>query len=302
MLTVSTTQRLLREGMILRSMIWPVAVVVGTLAATIVVMAFLRPPREVAVPPGCDPELVAIFEGSGFTVHTVADPRGAVEDERVSVATDGSHLWARGTSTLALEVEELVRIQVGSPWRPSSMELPSLTAGEEQGRRICRILGMLFVMYGAVFGLGSVARDRDNGTLEAELTLPVPRWVGGLARWTASVVLLSLFYALSVVMLAAVIGVRGPGTTILHGIAAIGGSVAIGLGVVGTAGLKQGFSGPFAAALTGVTGVAAVGLVGADWLPIASLFGEGDGYTAVLISVGLGLLASAVYARRTGRA
>lgn len=301
LLTTTTVQRLLREGMVLRSMIWPAAVVVGTLAATIVIMAFLRPAREVAVPPGCDPELVEILEEAGFTIHTVPDPRAAVDEELVSVATDGRQLWARGTSTLALEVEEFARIQAGSPWRPSSRDLPDRGAGEEQGRKICRILGMLFVMYGAVFGLGSVARDRDNGTLEAELALPVPRWVGGLARWIASVGVLALFYALSVVMLDAVVGVREPGATIRHGLAAAGGGVAIGLGVVGTAGLKQGFSGPFAAALTGVTGLAAVGYLGVDWLPVASLFSDGDGYAAVAVSVGLGLLAAAVYAHRTGR-
>ncbi len=301
LLTVAAIQRLLREGMILRSMIWPAGVVVGTLAATIVVMALLKPSREIALPRDVDPALRHRFDEAGFAIHDVVDPRAAVESDQVSVATDGRHLWARGTSTLALEAEEIVRFEAGSSWRPNPRDLPDLEDGQTQGRRISRVLGMLFVMYGAVFGLGSVARDRDNGTLEAELVLPVPRWVGGMARWLASVFVLSMFYALTVTMLAAVVGVRQPAAMIGNGIAAVGGGVAIGLGVVGTAGLKQGFSGPFAAALTGVTGLAAFGFVGVEWLPIASLFSDGDGTLALLTSAAFGIAASAIYARRTGR-
>lgn len=303
LLTLSTMRRLLREGMVLRSMVWPSMVVMITLTATIAALAAYRPARRVAVPEA-RPELTQWLEEAGFQVHPVADPRSAVAAQQHPVGTDGRTLWARGTSTTALDVEHVLRVHQGASWVPHAPEdLPDLKAGRRQGRMISRILVLLFVMYGTVFGLGGVARDRDDGSLEAELSLPIPRWIGGLARWLASTLILSVFFSLSVVMLAAVIGVARAPAMLLHGVAACGAGVAIGLIVVGTAGIKQGFSGPIAAALTAIIAVAGVGAyLQLGWLPIASVFVGGSGAVPVGVSVLMGFFASAVYAVRTGRA
>ena len=303
LLTASTVRRLLREGMVLRSMVWPSVVVIGTLAATIAVLAAFRTARAVAIPEN-EPELAAWLEDGGFEVFEVGDPHAAVAEERYSVGTDGHTLWARGTSTTALDVEEVLRTQLGASWRPlAPRDLPSIEAGRRQGRIISRFVAALFVMYGTVFGLGSVARDRDDGSLEAELSLPIPRWVGGLARWTASSLVLAVFYALCVVVLAAVIGVADVGAQLRHGAAACAGGVAVGLAVVGTAGIKQGFSGPLAASLTGVVGLFAIGAIyDLPWLPIGSLLSESSGYATLGTALVMGLLSSALYGIRTGRA
>ena len=304
LLMAASIRRLMREGMVLRSMVWPSAVVLGTLTSTIAVLAIYRPTRDVAVAPDLDPALIEAFQAADFDVHPTDDLRGAVEGGWVPFATDGRRLWVRASSTTPLEVEQVLRIHLDSPWYPAPpMDRPNLEAAQRMGRIISAILGMLFVMYGAVFGLGSVARDRDDGTLEAELALPVPRWVGGVARWLASLLVLSCFYALCVVMLAAVIGVRDPAATIRHGIAASSAGVSMGLGVVGTAGLKQGFSGPFAAVMTMVTVLASLGLAGMGWVPVGSMFAwSASGWSALASAVVLGIAACAIYAKRTGRA
>lgn len=303
LLTLSTVRRLLREGMVLRSMVWPSLVVMATLTLTIGALAAYRPARRVAIPPG-QPEIAAWLEAEGFEAHEVADPEQSVIDQDHRVGTDGQTLWARGLSTTALDVEEVLRSNLGSPWVPRPPEdLPDLRAGRKQGRMISRILSLLFVMYGTVFGLGGVARDRDDGSLEAELSLPVPRWVGGFARWLASTLVLAVFFALCVVMLAAVIGVAAAPAMLRHGIAASGAGVAVGLITVGTAGIKQGFSGPIAAALTAIVAFAGLGWwLDLSWMPIGSVFVGGSGWPPLALSLLFGAVASGVYAVRTGRA
>jgi ABC-type transport system involved in multi-copper enzyme maturation permease subunit len=166
---------------------------------------------------------------------------------------------------------------------------------------VCDVLALLFVLYGLVFGLGGVARDRDDGTLEIELSLPIPRWVGGMARWIASTLILATFFTVSVALLAAILPTPGVGAVIRNGVAACGGGVAIGLVTVGTAGIKQGFSGPFALAMSSATGLAAAGpLLKLTWLPVGSLFAGGDGWAACAVALGLGFVASALYGWRTG--
>ena len=85
---------------------------------------------------------------------------------------------------------------------------------------------------GVVFGAGSVARDRDQGTLEAELSMPVPMWLHGLARWLASSLLLSAFFVLAVGIFDSLLGLESATRLILHGSAACAGATAIGLVVM----------------------------------------------------------------------
>lgn len=303
LLSASTVRRLLREGLVLRSMIWPGLVVCGTLVATVIVMAWLRPGRDVAVPLDVDPSLVAALEAADLRVHPSEDPRAAVAAGRDPVGTDGQQVWTYGQHFMGLEIESVVREWSGAAWRRVLPDPPSANEGGVQGRAISRVVGLLFVLYGLVFGLGGVARDRDDGTLEAELALPVPRWTAGMARWFASTLVLSGFFALTVAMLAALLSVDQVWALIRNGVAACGAAVAIGLAVVGTAGIKQGFSGPFALGMSLATGLAALG--GAwdlTFVPVASLFSSSSGWVPLAVSGGLGLLSSWLFAVRSGRA
>lgn len=301
LLTGASLRRMLREGLVLRSMIWPGLVTCITLAATLFIAATLRPGRTVGVSEDADPGLVAELVAAQFDVQTVDDPATAVRDGALSLGTDGHALWIYGTPPSALELESILRTRVGASWKPMPMPLPEARGGQAGGDVGCRVLGLLMVLYGLVFGLGGVARDRDDGSLDAELALPVPRWVGGLARWIASTAILTWFYALSVLVFGALMPVSAPWELVRHGMAATGTAVAIGLAVVGGAGLKQGFSGPLALGMTLATGLASVGgVLHTPWLPIASLFGGGSGWSAIAVSLLVGAGSALLYGRRTG--
>jgi hypothetical protein len=134
--------------------------------------------------------------------------------------------------------------------------------------------------------------------LEAELALPVPRWVGGLSRWLSSSLVLCGFYSLTVLLVGTLLPLRQPDSILTHGWAASSGAVAIGIAVVGRSGLKQGFSGPFALGMTLATALGGAGAsLGLDFLPVGSLLSQGPGWTSLACSVGLGLVASALYDR-----
>lgn len=299
LLTASTTRRLLREGLVLRSMVWPGLVTCGTLAATLVGTSIVRPTRVVAVPLDAEPALVRTLEAADFMPRPLADVEGSVSRCRPSLGTNGRDLYVCGFPPTALEVEALLRERAGATWRPVPWRPPDPRRENLHGDLAVRVLGLLFVLYGLVFGLGGVARDRDDGSLEAELALPVPRWVGGFARWAASSAVLAGFFAVSAIGFGALIPVEALGEVLRHGIAAAAVGVALGLSVVGTAGLKNGFSGPFAVAMSWATGLAAVG-AGLDlwWMPIGSLFTSGDGWMALAVAGLAGIGAAALYGAR----
>jgi hypothetical protein len=304
-LTGVAVRRLLREGLVLRSLLWPGILATGTLTATFAVVGLVRAPATVAVDPSAPPAVAEALQRSAITPVPRADAREAVLRGEAPVGTDGRTVWA-ADAALGRRVEAAVRDAVGADWAPAVPppdapppppdELPPLPP-DAAGR----VLGLLFMLYGLVFGLGQVARDRDAGILDAELCLPVPRWITGFARWLGSTLVLAGFLALSVALVAAVLPIGSPWPSIVHGVAAIGASVAIGMAVVGHAGLKQGFSGPFGVGMTLTTAVAGAGLrADVPWLPVASLFSRGDGAVAVALGLAAGVVGSVVYARRSG--
>jgi ABC-type transport system involved in multi-copper enzyme maturation permease subunit len=164
------------------------------------------------------------------------------------------------------------------------------------------MLMLLFALYGVVFGVAMIARDRDDGTLEAELSLPMARWVPGAARWTSSTAVLAIFLGYCVALFDALVGVPDAGALIRHGIAASGGAVCLGIAVVGRAGIRRGFSGPFAIGLTIATALLGMGIglprVG-QWLPLASVLAGGDGWAPLTLSLLSGVVASALFAWRS---
>lgn len=304
LLTTSLVQRLLRDGMVLRSMIWPSGITVGTLLLVLATFAVLGERVEVAVDETVPPALIERLEAHGWTVLR-GDAEALVREGRAFAGTDGRVLWTRSEGIRQLELEAVLREHAGAPWRPSARDaLPRHGDDVAMADLLCRILAVLFALYGAVFGLGSVARDRDDGSLLAELTLPVPHWVPGLARWAAATAVITAFYAFAVATFHAILGVSDPWPFVRHGFAAAGGAAAIGLMVVGGAGLERGFSGPLATTMALVTGAMGAGLVLPDFgqaLPIASVLAGGTGWAPAGAALVLGVLAAAVFSVRSAR-
>jgi hypothetical protein len=302
-LTCSTARRLLREGLVVRSLVWPTIVASGTLALTLLVMIWLRPPwLEVAVTPDMDPALRSILVQRGFKPVDSDNPAALVESRTIDLGTDGHTVWIVDGHPHGSTFESTVRKFHDAPWAPVRGQPISTPEGAVFGRTVCRFLALVFTLYGLVFGLGGVARDRDDGTLEAELALPVPRVVVGLSRWLASTLVLGPAYALAVAVFAALLTVADPVSVLLHGTAASATAAAIGIAVVGTAGIRQGFAGPFAMGMTLATGLAGAGAaLDLDWVPIASLFAGGSGWESAGLAVVAGVAASIVFAQRAGR-
>ena len=301
-LTRSLTRRMLREGMVLRSLLWPPVLAAGTLLTTLVVAAALAAPPQLGVTASVEPRLIAALSDA-FTVFEVPDAEAAVADQRVWAATDGATVWVSGPGPDSDRLEAIVRTHARAPWRPAAaVALPDHGQSRQSGSQIVRILVLLFTLYGVVFGLGMVARDRDNGTLESELSLPVSRWVPGAARWLAATGVLSLFSLLTVALFDALIGVNAPTAMLRNTVAACSASVTIGMAVVGQAGIRRGFAGPFAFGLTGVSALVGLGsgwpALG-RWLPLASIFTGSDGWFPMLLGLASGMAASHLFAVRS---
>lgn len=308
LLTSWLVRRLVREGLVLRSLVWPAALTAGTLLVTVATISAMRPTQAVALlgPAAEDAELRAEVLEHGWRIVESSDHDGLLERGEVMAATDGTTLWTNYVGTQqTLQLEAMLRIRAGAPWRPRPpRRLPTAQDTAPSGDLVLRMLAGLFCLYGVVFGLGSVARDRDDGSLEAELTLPVPRWVPGLSRWIAATAVLSVFYALCCLLFDALISTTDLAATLRNGAAACGATTAFGLALVGTSGVRQSFSGPFAFALAATTGLVGAGAwapeVGAA-LPVASLAAGGSGVVPLLVSLLLGLAAAGVFALRSGR-
>ncbi|MCA9491437.1 MAG: hypothetical protein KC621_16005 [Myxococcales bacterium] len=302
-LTVGLVIRLLREGLVLRSMLFPGLVTAVTLALTLGVLAYNAPGRTVLVTPDTPHDLVERMQARDLRVVVDANAEAKVKAGDATFGTDGEALWVYGPAPSALEVEAMIRADRGASWSPVVPGKPAPRDPNEslEPDLVCRVVGLLFSLYGLVFGLGGVARDRDAGILEAELALPVPRFVGGLARWLASSLILAGFFALTVVLVGALLPLRDPWSVLSHGWAASWGAVAIGIGVVGTSGLRQGFSGPFALGMTLATALGGTGAaLGLHFLPMGSLLSREPGWTSLAVSVLFGVVASAAYGRRAG--
>lgn len=309
LLTASLIRRLLREGLVVRSLVWPSGLASGVLLLTLAVVALLRTAGAVAVSEAAPAAVRDAVVAEGWEVVDAADGARVAElvrDGDAWAGTDGATLWLRGESADALVLESRLRGLRGSAWTPAA-ERPTqgAAATTAAGARIVRILLPLFALYGVVFGLGMVARDRDDGTLDAELSLPVARWVPGAARWLAGTAVLTAFVAYAVALFDAILGVAESGALVRHGFAATGGAVAVGIAAAGRAGLKQGFSGPLAFALTTTAGLMAFGAGSPSlgrWLPMASLAAGGDGWVPAALATLGGAIAALGFAWRSARA
>jgi len=294
-------RRLLREGLVLRSLVWPASLTIGTLLLTLAFAGTVTRSTEVAVSSDVPADVVDAIVDLGWSPISSNNPWRSVHDGDAWAGTDGSTLWYVVPGPAVLEIEALLRPR--SAWIPVPEDrLPGLDEALPQGSLFSRLLAILYTLYGVIFGLGMVARDRDDGTLDAELSLPLPHWLPGAARWIAATVVLSLFFSLCVVLFHALVGVEHPWALVRHGAAAAGSATAIGLLAVGTAGTRQGFSGPLAAGLTAATAAIALGFAAPSvgmFLPLASVFAGGSGWIPVLLTLALGAAATAGFAWRS---
>jgi hypothetical protein len=169
---------------------------------------------------------------------------------------------------------------------------------------VLELLCAIYALYGVVFGAGSVARDRTDGTFEAELAMAVPRWMHGAARWIAGSLVLGAFLTLSVLVYDGLAGVGEAGPILRHGLAATTGTTAVGLLSVGRASLRGGFGATLAIGLTTMTflfGIAFVIPGAAPYVPIASVASDGNGWIPLALSGMLGALSVVVFTWRSAR-
>jgi hypothetical protein len=304
LLTADHVRRLLREGIVLRSLVFPVTLVLVAVMGTVAFVVQVKPPQVAALSPDvATPELVQGIEGDGFAVRVTPDPGAAVRDGTAVIGTDGATLWI-GQHQPPPPLEERLRERLGASWRPHHPQQLRAAAiqGSDAPRQLAVFVCALFSLYGVVFGAGGIARDRDQGTLDAELSVALPHVVHGLARWLAGSVVLAGFYAVSVWALHAVMGVGDVNGIVLHGAAAAGAATAIGLLVIGRSGLDRGFAGPMSGGLVLVFGLLSAGLAGgvARVLPIASVLAhDASPWPPLALAATTGLLAAVVFARRT---
>ena len=282
-MTRSLLTRLLRYGMIVRSLAFPATLIALTLLLTVWVVQGTQPAPILAVTTEFSS---AVLERElhqvGLAMQVVEDPLEWVQTGRATAGTDGQTYWVTSTSRRTLSGEHAVRRVLGANWRPAIPDLAPPEQIQMLGTLIARVLLGIFSLYGVVFGAAMVARDREDGSLEVDCSLPIPRWVHGTARITAGATLLIVFLTSSLFMLQALVGVADATNWILHGTAASVSSVALGLVSAGRARLNTGFGAALALGLTLATALFGIGYgaptVG-QHLPLASIITGGDPLT-----------------------
>lgn len=297
-------KRVLRESMALRALAFPVILTILTLLATLAVVSLGRGTPVVAfqeVPPD---EVAAALITQGMRARQRDDVRQALVDGDAifGVAADR---WYTAGGRDAVVAEGVLRDHVGARWKPVPPPLPGGASAARQGSTVANLLIAIYALYGVVFGAGMVARDREDGTLEVELTLALPKSLHGLTRWVAATLVIGSWVALATLYTAALLGLPDPGETLRHGVAAAGASVALGLASVRRAGLRSGFAATLAAGLSATTAMLGLGYllpsVG-SWLPLASLASGGTGWAPLVGMVLLGLASVGLFTWRSARA
>ncbi len=300
-LTLAQLGSLLREGLVRRSLGWPIGLVCGVLLSTVAAAALIRGDRSLSIPLNADASLVELVQQGDWPLRRDADPAEAVRSGAAFLGTDGHTLWLLANSPDAIRLESMLREAAKAPWQPEYVKKnPTTEQTGRNGRAIGKILAVLFSLYGAVIGLGGIARDREDGSLQAELVLPVPNFVPALARWAAGALLLAPFYATAITCLNAILGVEDAFGLALHGIAGAITALSLGIAMVGNASLRQSFSGPFAVVAVVVTALVTAGnqFVFLRFFPLASVGSTGSPGMPLFFALLSGPLAALIFSWR----
>jgi hypothetical protein len=305
-LSIATLRRFSRDQRVVQSVLWPIFLTPVTMAITLAVLTSARSPvRVVAIPDTPQSaQLSTALTQAGWTVLPSADPMSSVDGGEVTLGTDGATIWTTASADPTLELDLLLRTRRDAAWSFSPRRMqPDKANLQHIAGLILSPLSLLFVLYALVFSLGALSRDRDEQVLDVEFTLPVPTWLPILARWWAAVVLLVPAHTLSVGILHAMMPSSDPVGFVCRGTGAIAAAAAIGVAVVQGPGVKQGFSGPFAAASIVVAGLFIVGpaLPFGTWLPLTSLLTSGPPMPSLVLGLLCGPIGAAIFAIRAGR-
>jgi len=267
----SLLTRALREGLIVRALAWPGLLTVLAVVTAAAAVAVSEGGSRVAV---SDPILSEALEARGLTVVQSEDPEQLLRSGDAEAAVWRDEGWVLGLSAggrSALEVEAVVRDHAGAAW---TIVLPPLERRDPRMGPVTSLLlglmAVLFTLYGVVFGAASLLRDREDGTLEAERSLPLPDLAHAWARLLTSGLLLAGGFLLSVGLVHGLLGVDRPFAWAVTGSAAGLAGAAIGLGAMSRA---KTLSRPLAIGMMVAMALIAGGwsTPALSWLPIASV-------------------------------
>jgi len=300
-MTGSLLTRLFRYGMIVRSLAFPGALIALTLLLTVWVVTGTQPPPRLAVSPElASSQLEVALAEVGLDMAVTDAPREWVETGRAVGGSDGQSYFVPATTRSSLAGEYALRGVLGTSWRPAIPDLPGPEQVQTLGALIGRILLGIFSLYGVVFGAAMVARDREDGSLEVDCSLAIPRWVHGTARLLAGSLVLCAFLATSLLMLQSLIGVEDLLGWTGHGTAAAIGSVSLGMVSAGRSKSRTGLGTALALGLTLVTGFFGVGVVApwiGQWLPMASIVTGGSPVGALVTALLLAVTSATLLTR-----
>jgi hypothetical protein len=278
-LAFSIVLRLMREGLVVRALVWP-----GLLTALSV---FISASYTVTWKGGNyiytnEPELVRPLEEEGFEVTVMDNPETVMLDRRADRAVwregDKLVLGVTWTESLKSRAEARLRDVTEERWR---LQLPP--AQQRQRNRddlrpitgvIAGIVGLLFTLYGVVIGTGALYRDRSSGVLESDLALPIPRWVHAVARMLALAVVLGPAMIVSLLVVDSLLAMHQLRWWMVDGFFAAVAGGALGIGLMARADARRGFSTPLSQALMGSMALISLGYAAAGighYLPIMSL-------------------------------
>jgi hypothetical protein len=301
-LSLAIVLRLLREGLVVRALVWPGLLTAMSMFISASVTIAWRNNPVIYV---SDAALVQPLEAADFKVRVHPDPEATLRDgtsERavwregeklVMGVTWGGILSTKAESVLRNHVEERWRLEVPSPQkrRRDSVELRPVTG------LLAGVVALLFTLYGVVIGAGSLYRDRSSGVLESDLALPVPRWIHAAARLVALSAVLGPALIVSLFIVDTLLPIFKLYQWMFTGILA-----ALTGGMLGVASMarnanRRGFSAALSQSLTITMGLIALGfaapVVGRAF-PLVSLGSSFAGGQASLWSVPVAILAAAL--------
>jgi hypothetical protein len=275
-LTAAVVLRLLREGLVLRSLAWPGPLTAMTMFVVASIGAVLLSAPSIVVN---DARIVAPLERSGFVVTVDPDAETRVRSGRaIRAIWFEDNRWVFGGvwgGRGDLQAESVLRDFTSDAWR---IAMPPLPTGKRDVAlhtgRLAGIIGVLFALYGVVVGAGALHRDRSAGALESDLALAVPRGMHAAARILALSVVLVPALVVSLLSIDAMTRIEHVETWIFAGsVAAVGGGL-LGLTAMARAKSSEGFSNPLSRALTLTTSLLALGWTWPDigrFFPLASV-------------------------------